>query len=143
MDNRKLVERLKWPLVTVEIRPMPIAGPMTMTPMTIGQTSRPILDDAAARGDMALAAARIGVLEDEIARLRRELDSRKTVLRWPPMTRPLNPLPGDINLLRDYPDGTPDHMITDFEVWDGQQWIHAQHQPTYRVEVTGSAENQP
>ena len=51
MDNRKLVERLK--------RPVP-----------------QIMVDGLARGDMALAAARIELLEAEIAKLRREIAAK-------------------------------------------------------------------
>ncbi len=68
MDNRTLVERLKWPMVTVEERPFPIAG--KPTPIG-GATARPVMVDGLARGDMALAAARIELLEAEIAKLRR------------------------------------------------------------------------
>lgn len=50
------------------------------------------------------------------------------------MTRPLNPLLGEIHILRDYPTETKLNEITDFEVWDGKQWIHAQNQPIYAAQ---------
>ena len=67
MDNRSLVERLKWPAVMAVIQPIPIAG----TPMDPAGTVRPVMVEGLARGDMALAAARIELLEAEIAKLRR------------------------------------------------------------------------
>lgn len=33
------------------------------------------------------------------------------------------PFPGDIRPTKDYPAGTPFSAITEFEVWDGKQWI--------------------
>ena len=66
MDNRTLVERLKWPLMTVMTvetsQPRPRDAPVV---------KRPVMVDGLARGDMALAAARIELLEAEIAKLRR------------------------------------------------------------------------
>ena len=39
--------------------------------------------------------------------------------------RPTTPYIGDIHLLKDYPEGTPLAQVTEFEIWDGKEWIHA------------------
>lgn len=39
--------------------------------------------------------------------------------------RPEKPYVGDVHLLKDYPADTPLTEITEFEVWNGQEWVHS------------------
>ncbi len=39
--------------------------------------------------------------------------------------RPESPYLGDVHLLKEYPAGTSLKDITEFEVWNGAEWIHA------------------
>jgi hypothetical protein len=60
-----------------------------------------------------------------------------------PLPRPENPFPGDIHFLGDAPQGDwRRSKETNFEVWDGQRWVHAREAYTkvniqYQVTESG------